>query len=466
MTATPISDSYLEFTYMLNILRNGSIDKNEIIFDENNELIDPLSLKRIVLGLSSYQKKSDTNVFKNTDSSGALAGKRCYFIELLMSKEQGKAFEIVSKKEKARASAGFRVLRRLVSSFSLEETKYDSFIERTGLIHFSPAFLASFADQSLSCKNDYLIRNCSLKRSIEISSLDLNKRKRSVEKDLKEVQMRNLVFLNNLSCKYVKICQLVLQSKGKVLVYQPFVEFEGVKILKVYLERFGISFIEYTQKTRKNRHLFLQDFNAENNDDGFLIKCCIFSSAGSEGISFRGIRTMIIADIPWSGSSLEQIIGRSIRLNSHAMFPLEERYVDLFFLISSTETGESIDREMLEIISRKEKQKMAITQILEASSIEVLNDSYKVEASESEKPFLFSQKYILENREIKVKIKKKMISVLYSFDKEGRNYSKADLEESSGFLYKNGIYIGRLNVENGTPKYKIVDKGLVYIITL
>lgn len=101
-----------------------------------------------------------------------------------------------------------------------------------------------------------------------------------------------------------------------VLIYEPFVTFEGIATLVEYLKIFKIKYIEFSKNTIKTKDDSVLSFNNITNLNGSECKVCIFSSAGSEGISFIGILDLIILDIPWSGSNLEQIIGRARRLYS------------------------------------------------------------------------------------------------------------------------------------------------------
>jgi superfamily II DNA or RNA helicase len=484
MSATPIVDNYKEFLYMCNFLRTGKIALSQKIFNKEDILIEPVLLKHVCLGLCSYQRRSEPDVFKDVDISENTAGKKIFFHDIFMSNEQSSIYKTVSLIELKSKARGFRTLRKLVNTFAFQEIKikgnideeeYEKLIkERFSVfenimskVHFSDSFIDKVKYSSLKLKEETALAknlNCFSSEPLSFnSSLNISKKK-----DDKE--LASLRLLNSFSSKYIKTCQLILQARGKCLVYQPFVSFEGVKTFCLYLEKFNISFIEYTQKTRVNRSDLVKQFNRIENKNGEEIKCCVLSGAGSEGISMTNITDMIIMDIPWSGSQLEQIFGRGIRLNSHLDLPLEERYVNIHIPINRTSTSPSysIDEELLELLKSKERKKLELVKVLEESSIESIYNRYPdIQSVETTNFYpLINITYNVEQmRKTHVSVLKQLIKIYITFDLEFKNIREAMLEEETNLVFENGENTGTLVLDENNKKiFKVIKTNLVYLV--
>jgi predicted amino acid-binding ACT domain protein len=496
MTATPINDSFYEFNYSMHILRNGNLNPLENLFTVDTQLIESNMLTNACLGLTSYQKRSSEEIFKNIKGTTNLAGKNINIVNISMSFPQANMYKIISKIELSSKSRGFRTLRKLVNTFAfldvkikagltnekylkLIKDKYNLFKKHMDTITFSSDFLNSFKNNTIVVNNETIMsknlnfttnsKNLNFTTNSKKLNFTTNSKKLNFTTNSKnlnpslEEDIKKLEILHSYSSKYIKTCQIILNSTGKCLVYQPFVTFEGVKTLLEYFNKFNITYIEYTQKTKKNRTELIKKFNEKNNIYGEKIKVCVFSSAGTEGISFLCIKDLIIMDIPWSGSALEQIFGRAIRLNSHINLPLNEHFVNIYILINESPIdGSSVDREILDIIYNKESQKKQLVNILKISSIENIYDMYPTaEPVEIENLYpLVSNKYDL------VEFKKKYISIIRNFTEIKYSYDESFTKLYNGYadfstkeVYNDSILVGYL-----TNIYKIIDLNLVYLI--
>lgn len=483
MSATPIVDNYKEFLYMCHFLRNGKISLTQKLFNKDDELLEPVLLKHVCLGLCSYQRRSEPDIFKNVDISESVAGKKIYFYDIYMSDEQTNIYKTVSLIELKSKARGFRTMRKLVNTFAFQELKikgsvdeeeYEKLIkERFGsfemimsTIHFSNDFINEIKYSTLKLKEETGLAknlNCVFNEPLSFNSNLQLKKKETPE-------LSYLRLLNSFSSKYIKTCQLVLQSRGKCLIYQPFVSFEGVKTLSLYLEKFNISFIEYTQKTRTSRSDLVKKFNRVENKYGNEIKCCVLSGAGSEGISMTNISDIIIMDIPWSGSHLEQILGRGIRLNSHAELPLEERYVNVHIPINHTSStpSYSIDEELLSLLRSKEKKKLELVKILENGSIESIYNRYPdIQSIETPNfyPLINVSYNVEEMRKTHATVSKNLIKIYISFDLSFNIIREAMLDDETELIFENGENTCMLaKNENGKKIFKIVKNVLVYLV--
>ena len=108
------------------------------------------------------------------------------------------------------------------------------------------------------------------------------------------------------------------------------------------------------EKDKELRELYRQIFNEETNNLPQSLKdsikerrLCVLmaSSAGAEGITLRNVRNVLIMESYWNPARIEQVIGRAIRICSHASLPVPDRTVDVkmyltVFTEDQTVTGE------------------------------------------------------------------------------------------------------------------------------
>lgn len=153
-----------------------------------------------------------------------------------------------------------------------------------------------------------------------------------------------LKILYSCSCKMTAMIFYMMRSKGPILAFSNFVKMEGLEIFKIYLSCFGYGnfanqangsdYYRYTEFhgeiDREVRKRNLSAFNAKDNIDGKMIKLILISPAGSEGINLRNVRQVHVMEPYWNEVRIQQLIGRALRMCSHADLPMDERKVDIF----------------------------------------------------------------------------------------------------------------------------------------
>jgi superfamily II DNA or RNA helicase len=80
----------------------------------------------------------------------------------------------------------------------------------------------------------------------------------------------------------------------------------------------------------------LEKFNNLNNIDGSNVYLLIGSKIIKESHSMNSVRNIFIMSKPDNISTLIQIIGRALRLNSHKLLPKSEQHVEIKIFVSST----------------------------------------------------------------------------------------------------------------------------------
>ena len=178
-----------------------------------------------------------------------------------------------------------------------------------------------------------------------------------------------LTTLHECSCKMTAIPFYIMRSKGPVVIFSNYVKIEGLEILKIYLKYFGYSnYLDENNKTaykftefhgdieKEQRSKNLQTINLPDNKTGSIIRIILISPAGSEGINLRNIRQVHILDPYWNEVRIKQLIGRAVRMCSHADLPIEERTVDIFRYHAIRAKGDKIttDQNIQQLAFEKE----------------------------------------------------------------------------------------------------------------
>lgn len=471
LSATPIINKYTEFKYLLKLLRpNLNFDDNYIV---NNVLMGRLMFCELLSGVCSYQKINDNMSLENLPAYNGFASKNIIYHDIKMSELQSNLYNQAEKIDLKNKLGGLRTLRRLVSSFvfnelkikdNTNEEKYLSFIKKklkdfgklTSNISFSEEFIDYYIKKKLPIHNNGNRASDYATKIIE--NVDYNIKENN--KFINDINNYNL--LNNFSCKYIKTCKIILNSPGKCLIYQPFVSFEGIATLNNYLKIFNITYIEYSKNTLNKRDILVKEFNKLDNIHGDIIKACIFTSAGSEGISFNCINDIIVMDIPWSESILKQIIGRALRLDSHNYIK-ERNYVNIHILLTYTLNNKSIDVEILNLIKQKYKNIKIINDVLKDSSIEYLQAKYLNEIiDKNENIFdIIKTKKIIPFSKNNITINKYLKPIYFSYDESCTTIHYGYLDEETNTIYEKNVPVAILKDD---VIIKIIQNDPVYII--
>ena len=178
--------------------------------------------------------------------------------------------------------------------------------------------------------------------------------------------------LESFSPKLLKMVRNVKESLGKnQLVYSQYRELEGLGIFAAVLKANGWqpyklvkqagqwvedpemkddkpAYAFYTgEEDADARELSRQIFNGRFADtfpatlkesvekrDKKLLSLLMISSAGAEGITLENVRHVHIMEPHWNPARHDQVVGRAIRICSHARLPMDERTVKVSFYVS------------------------------------------------------------------------------------------------------------------------------------
>jgi hypothetical protein len=334
------------------------------MFLEGLQIKNPGMLSRRIQGLVSYFKGADDRMLPKVVDTDKMLHK------VEMSSQQFNFYltarfeEIKANKKKATIGTSdnemkmFRVNSRLACNYAI------------------PPDLRAFAKEE--AKAEYV---GSLKEGEKLSksvySSILTKSKELILEKLRAEPDRYLSqeALKQFSPKMLEILKSINEDKWKnQFLYSQYQSLEGLGLMSAILDhsgwqRFRIKkgdtgqwtvdgemnpekpayamFVGGTGENDVERELLRQIFNGRY-EPGFppslkdavesLPKklLCLFmaSSAGAEGITLLNVRHVHIMEPHWNPARHEQVIGRAVRICSHARLPMEERTVRVSFYVS------------------------------------------------------------------------------------------------------------------------------------
>ena len=195
--------------------------------------------------------------------------------------------------------------------------------------------------------------------SVEVDSTDVINRFFNQTRRLANYTRLQNNELASLSPKLQRVIRHIIDSRDNgmtpVVVYSPWKNAGIVPLLEI-LRLFGLrtGFITGDYSTSQRTATQEQYNNRE-------IDVLGISAAGAEGLNLLRSREMHILDGNWNQSITEQAIGRTIRRNSHADLPENERNVHVYYWISTIppehvdEIEKSTDELLYEMVQNKQR---------------------------------------------------------------------------------------------------------------
>ena len=171
-----------------------------------------------------------------------------------------------------------------------------------------------------------------------------------------------------------KIIEDVKEDR-KIVIYSNFIE-SGIKKIEKFLKDSNIDYRSIVgSMSAKERKSSIDDYNSGK------IQVLLLSKAGGVGIDLKETNDMIILDVPWNKTNLDQAIGRVARYRSHINLPKSQQKVDIYILYSKKPQSvqkdveakkiiPSADMILYNLIKKKEKEENSVMMNIEKYSIE------------------------------------------------------------------------------------------------
>lgn len=153
-------------------------------------------------------------------------------------------------------------------------------------------------------------------------------------------------YVKLFSTKFASIIELTLNSSGPVFIFSNWLTY-GVEPLAIILEACGLT--QFDKEDRGNGRYFIwssetktkdrdgtlikkarNTFNSNANSDGSQLKVILGTRSVMEGVSFKNVKQVHIAEPWWNESRIEQILARASRYCSHSSLPVNDQYVDIY----------------------------------------------------------------------------------------------------------------------------------------
>jgi hypothetical protein len=251
-----------------------------------------------------------------------------------------------------------------------------------------------------------------------------------IENAMKELEDKSSLFLTydalaTYSPKFQKVLYNIQKNehKGTHLIYSQFRTLEGIGILSLILKQNGYSefkikkdesgrwlidmtqeelskpsFALYTgtedeEKKEIVRNIFNSNWSIvpstlrdqlsainKNNFYGEVVKVFMITSSGAEGIDLKNVRYVHIVEPYWHPVRKEQVIGRAVRINSHADLSPEYRSVKVFmYLMTFSEKQLLGDKEG----KTKEEREPKVSQRLQSRDVSKFDENVVITTDEA-----------------------------------------------------------------------------------
>ena len=251
-----------------------------------------------------------------------------------------------------------------------------------------------------------------------------------IENAMKELEDKSNLFLTydalaTYSPKFQKVLYNIQKNehKGTHLIYSQFRTLEGIGILSLILKQNGYSefkikkdesgrwlidmtqeelskpsFALYTgtedeEKKEIVRNIFNSNWSIvpstlrdqlsainKNNFYGEVVKVFMITSSGAEGIDLKNVRYVHIVEPYWHPVRKEQVIGRAVRINSHADLSPEYRSVKVFmYLMTFSEKQLLGDKEG----KTKEEREPKVSQRLQSRDVSKFDENVVITTDEA-----------------------------------------------------------------------------------
>jgi len=139
--------------------------------------------------------------------------------------------------------------------------------------------------------------------------------------------------------KLLAVYNQVIKSPGPVFIYSNWLTGHGLHVLAKFFDLKGIKYVLWTGEiTDPQRKKIMEQFNDPRNIKGERIKAFMATKAGAEGISLMNIRQVHVLQPHWNDARINQVIGRAIRICSHAGLDRKDQVVDIYRYVAKMNT--------------------------------------------------------------------------------------------------------------------------------
>jgi superfamily II DNA or RNA helicase len=176
------------------------------------------------------------------------------------------------------------------------------------------------------------------------------------------------------SSKFVTLLKHIQQqnNKKKIMIYSDYVE-QGAYLLSAYFTAMGVEHMYLNKNLSiKEQQKLLETFNGDLNH-----KIIILDTHSKEGISLFNIEELHFLEPPIDVGVKEQVIGRSIRFQSHKDLPDSKKFVRIYTHSSSIFRSTTENLTWLERIKTMDLKKILFGNLIDQYHNK--SDNYKIQ---------------------------------------------------------------------------------------
>lgn len=348
ISGTPIMNTPFELVFIYNVLRGFVLfpeDEEEFmnLFFRDGKMINKNLFMKRINGLTSYYSGASESVFAEkkikrvnlemTTIQTENMLKIQQFEEKMMSQKDNTPMgesraDIESQIKTIKRATALNAKGSLAKALGIKSSPFSQRDDDKQ----SRLFTFSRANANISYPQDILSKYSK-------KNVDAIVDPKNYDKVVKELDFTKI---KEYSPKFSTIIPLIKKSSGPVLVYSSFKEVYGINMLAETMKYYGFEefkentpnkpkFVLWTGDTQQSeKKIILKNFNSNQNVDGSIIKVIMITEAGREGINLRAVRQVHILEPWWNLNRIKQVIGRAVRICSHAHLPKKEQVVDVF----------------------------------------------------------------------------------------------------------------------------------------
>ena len=482
LTATPIVNDAFELSPLLNMCHGK-------IFKKSTDLVTTKSKDYYTILPEYYQDfrkifvDEQDNTIKNSGYfQNRIFGLVSYNGELFTEKKEEFKLEIkeIKKKKDFPDRLPIKIIKVNMSlpqnieySKFRDKEKYEASKSFKGGAIFKDKFstTSSYRIRSRQISNVYIKDN----EDFDILQLSTNSPKM---KKIYEI-IKNC-HKNELGLIYSTFLQAGLEYMSKILEFNKYESFND--IIDINIESTQIEpklrYAMFTGKINIDiRNYIINIYNSPENKNGELIQLLLISSTGEKGINLKRVRHVHIMEPQWSYTTLEQVIGRAVRYNSHKDLPLQQQNVQVYMYISeyNTEFLEKEKEKKLKQNNNKKKEPIEDTTdktlLYRSIKNKELNDKFlkllaetSIECNEFNKGFNFNCYTCNQTNEtlyypdinIDVEVQNKCINPIKSITAE-----EIIINDESYYFTKNNDKLSIYKKNNNDIYYEINDTKII-----
>ena len=315
------------------------------MFLDGLNIKNPLMFQRRIQGLVSYFKGADERMLPRRIEDDKMLEKIPMSSEQFSQYLESRWEELKMSKQASKSMdenlGAYRVLSRLACNYAVPSDLRKEVVITGDETEDKPVDKSDILAKLAGNPNKYLSE-----KALETLSPKFLKVLRNIKADLEGDKRPNqFVYSQYRELEGLGVFSAILDAHG----WQPYkitkrngqwVEDEMDPDKPAYTFFTGVESVEFRDFTRqvfndKFEANFPPSLKASVEARGKKMLCLLMaSSSGAEGITLRNVRHVHILEPHWTPARHDQVIGRAIRICSHATLPMEERTVRISFYLS------------------------------------------------------------------------------------------------------------------------------------